>query len=79
MPDARAHAAGSLRIVWGIRGLDVAAEVFAPNQLGHSLLKLNRELLCGRDFEHVLSWARRELASGMPAAWLLADELADLA
>lgn len=79
MPDAGASTRGLLRVVEDLHGRDVAAAVYGPDIRGHALLRLNREILHGDDFGRVLSWARRELASGAPAEWLLADELADLA
>lgn len=79
MRDVGAPAPGTLRIIDDLRGADLAALVYGPNASGNPLLRLNRALLSGDDFDRVLSWARRELALGKRGALLLADELADLA
>ena len=68
-----------LECAFGLVSDRVAAVVFGPNRWGVSALVINRWLLRGRQTEPVLLWARRELATGARAAWLLADELDDLA
>lgn len=61
-----------------LQGRTLAAVVYAPGAGGYILLRVNTALLAGRSLDPVLSWARQQLASGMPGAWLLADELRGL-
>lgn len=78
MRDVRASVTPALRIVDDLHGPAVAAVVYGPHGPGYSLLRLNRTLLAAVDLDHVLSWARCEIARGVRVSWLLADELADL-
>jgi endo-1,4-beta-D-glucanase Y len=68
-----------LRIVDDLHGTVLVAALYWSETVGYALLRLNRAILAGDDFDHVLSWARRELAQGKPGSLLLADELEDLA
>lgn len=79
MREARTGVRPALRIVDDLRGDILAATVYWSEEVGYALLRLNRALLAGDDFDHVLSWARREIARGARMSLLLADELADLA
>lgn len=79
MRDARAAASPSLRITDDLQGDGAVAVVYWSEAVGFALLRLNRSLLTGQDFDRVLSWARREIARGARMSLLLADELADLA
>lgn len=56
----------------------MAAVVYGSNRDGHTLLRLNRTALTGSDFDHVLLWARREVARGKRVSWLLPGDLDDL-
>lgn len=77
MRDVGERPPGTMKIVDDLHGDYVAAHVYEPDANGHPLLRLNRALLFGDDFDRVLSWARRELALGKRVSWLLADELTD--
>lgn len=79
MREASTGTAGMLRIVDDLRAVMVAAVVYGPNRRGYAVLRLNPALLDAPDYDRVLSWARRELASGKRIARLLADELGGLA
>lgn len=79
MREVGARPPGTLRIIDDLHSAYVAAHAYEPDANGTPLLRLNRALLSGNDFDRVLSWARRELALGKRVSWLLADELADLA
>lgn len=79
MHEVGASARVTLRIDGDLSGRSMAAVVYGPDAHGHPQLRLNRSLLSGQDFDHVLSWARREIALGKRISWLLADELAGLA
>lgn len=79
MRDTGATIRPALRITDDLQGDAVVATVYWSETVGYALLRLNRSLLTGQDFDRVLSWARREIARGARVSWLLADELAELA
>lgn len=72
-------AAGPLRVESSIGGYRLCAVIQHVDQARPPLLQVNPILVNGERSTAVLSWARRELASGARVAWLLADELDDLA